>query len=307
MNLGHGILPGTPIASVEALVAAVQEHGRGADYAPTPWADVAARSTMDELLARYDRPGPRYTSYPTAVEFHDGVNDAVYAESLARANTATGAPLSVYVHLPFCEERCAYCGCNVVITKHRGRGGALPGLPRSRDRHAGRAPAEPAPHLAAALGRRHADLLHAPRSWSACSRACRVTSRSRRTRRSASRSTRGSRRRSSSRRCGSTASTACRWACRTSRPRCSRPSIASRATSRPRRLVDHARALGFRSINIDLIYGLPYQTIDGLLAHARPGVDAAARARGGVLVRLRAVDEGAHEAPARGLAARARR
>jgi len=38
MNLGHGILPGTPIASVEALVAAVQEHGRGADYAPTPWA-----------------------------------------------------------------------------------------------------------------------------------------------------------------------------------------------------------------------------------------------------------------------------
>lgn len=74
---------------------------------------------MAGLLARYDRPGPRYTSYPTAVEFHHGVTDAVYASSLARADAESGDPLSVYVHLPFCEERCAYCGCNVVITKHR--------------------------------------------------------------------------------------------------------------------------------------------------------------------------------------------
>jgi oxygen-independent coproporphyrinogen III oxidase len=72
-----------------------------------------------ELLARYDRPGPRYTSYPTAVEFHAGVNADVYVERLALANACAEEPLSVYVHLPFCEERCAYCGCNVVITKHR--------------------------------------------------------------------------------------------------------------------------------------------------------------------------------------------
>jgi len=71
------------------------------------------------LLARYDRPGPRYTSYPTAVEFHSGVDHAAYERSLARANAHAGEPLSIYVHLPFCEERCAYCGCNVVITKHR--------------------------------------------------------------------------------------------------------------------------------------------------------------------------------------------
>ena len=72
-----------------------------------------------ELLARYDRPGPRYTSYPTAVEFNAGVDEAAYIRSLALANERTDDPLSVYVHLPFCEERCAYCGCNVVITRHR--------------------------------------------------------------------------------------------------------------------------------------------------------------------------------------------
>ena len=72
------------------------------------------------LLERYDRPGPRYTSYPTAIEFHTGVRNDVYAERLARLNQAGDAPLSFYAHLPFCEERCSFCGCNVVITPHRG-------------------------------------------------------------------------------------------------------------------------------------------------------------------------------------------
>lgn len=72
-----------------------------------------------QLLERYDRPGPRYTSYPTAVEFHDGVRHEIYVERLARLNRANEAPLSAYVHLPFCEHRCSFCGCNVVITPHR--------------------------------------------------------------------------------------------------------------------------------------------------------------------------------------------
>ena len=78
----------------------------------------AISSTL-QLLERYDRPGPRYTSYPTAIEFHDGVNNEVYVERLARLNRASGASLSAYLHLPFCEHRCAFCGCNVVITPHR--------------------------------------------------------------------------------------------------------------------------------------------------------------------------------------------
>ena len=72
-----------------------------------------------ELIARYDRPGPRYTSYPTAAEFHDGVGPADYQRRLADAATRPEDPLGVYVHLPFCEERCHYCGCNVVITRKR--------------------------------------------------------------------------------------------------------------------------------------------------------------------------------------------
>ena len=71
------------------------------------------------LLERYDRPGPRYTSYPTAVEFHDGVGDLQYRQRLAHVDADAGQPLSAYVHLPFCEARCAFCGCNVVITRHR--------------------------------------------------------------------------------------------------------------------------------------------------------------------------------------------
>jgi oxygen-independent coproporphyrinogen-3 oxidase len=64
----------------------------------------------DELLARYSKPVPRYTSYPTAPHFHDGVNDAVYAEWLGAV--PADAPLSLYVHIPFCDRLCWFCGCH---------------------------------------------------------------------------------------------------------------------------------------------------------------------------------------------------
>ncbi len=75
--------------------------------------------TLLALVAKYDRPGPRYTSYPTAPEWRDDFGPADYAGALAAAAAAEQAPLALYVHIPFCEERCTFCGCNVVVTRKR--------------------------------------------------------------------------------------------------------------------------------------------------------------------------------------------
>ncbi len=75
------------------------------------------QSVPAELLARYDSVGPRYTSYPTAVDFHPGYGEHDYRRSLAAANQLGEAPLSVYTHIPFCIERCWFCGCHTFATK----------------------------------------------------------------------------------------------------------------------------------------------------------------------------------------------
>jgi oxygen-independent coproporphyrinogen-3 oxidase len=72
-----------------------------------------------ELLARHDSAGPRYTSYPTALELRPGFTEAHYLAALTRADALGEAPLSVYTHLPFCERRCAFCGCHSFATTRR--------------------------------------------------------------------------------------------------------------------------------------------------------------------------------------------
>ncbi len=75
----------------------------------------------DALIAKYDQSGPRYTSYPTAVQFHDGFTADDYAQ-IARDTNASGRPLSLYFHIPFCDTICFYCACNKVATKDRSKG-----------------------------------------------------------------------------------------------------------------------------------------------------------------------------------------
>jgi len=73
-----------------------------------------------ELLRRYDLTGPRYTSYPTAVQFHNQIGGFDLLHAL-RESRKQSRPLSLYVHVPFCANICYYCACNKVITKDRGR------------------------------------------------------------------------------------------------------------------------------------------------------------------------------------------
>lgn len=73
-----------------------------------------------ELIEKYNTFGPRYTSYPTAVQFTEDFTEADYREAAARSNE-TGKPLSLYFHIPFCDTICFYCACNKVWTRDRSK------------------------------------------------------------------------------------------------------------------------------------------------------------------------------------------
>ena len=76
------------------------------------------------LINKYNASAPRYTSYPTADRFHAGITAEQYVNALRtrfHETTSTPKPLSLYVHIPFCNTLCYYCACNKIITKNRGR------------------------------------------------------------------------------------------------------------------------------------------------------------------------------------------
>ena len=72
-----------------------------------------------ELVRKYNVPGPRYTSYPTAPQFTETTPTGALVEAIGRDNQDAGRPLSLYFHLPFCETLCWFCGCTTVITLKR--------------------------------------------------------------------------------------------------------------------------------------------------------------------------------------------
>ena len=77
-----------------------------------------------ELLTRFDVSGPRYTSYPTADRFVEAFSQSDLRQALEFRKQGVGpknGPLSIYVHIPFCESLCYYCACNKIITKHHDR------------------------------------------------------------------------------------------------------------------------------------------------------------------------------------------
>ncbi len=76
---------------------------------------------IKDLVIKHSRSGPRYTSYPTAPQWSEKVGAEQYLKSLGNPESAQ-TPLALYVHIPFCESLCYYCGCNILITKEHGRG-----------------------------------------------------------------------------------------------------------------------------------------------------------------------------------------
>jgi oxygen-independent coproporphyrinogen III oxidase len=223
--------------------------------------EVTQQASTVELLERYDRPGPRYTSYPTAVEFHDGVGDGVYRQRLARVDAASAEPLSLYVHLPFCEARCSFCGCNVIITPHRDVAARyLDALEQEIDLLAGQLPHrraisqmhwgggtptyyEPA-HLSRVFDRIGRHFTVAPGAEIGVEIDPRVTSAQHlETLRSL-----GFNRLS--------------MGVQDFAPEVQEAVNRIQSYEQTRDLVERSRVLGYSSVNIDLIYGLPFQTLD---------------------------------------------
>ncbi|MBK1682069.1 oxygen-independent coproporphyrinogen III oxidase [Rhodoferax fermentans] len=99
----------------------------------------AAEPISEALIRQYDVSGPRYTSYPTADRFVEAFTAQDYALALEQRRSGAAAlalPLSLYVHIPFCEALCYYCACNKIITKHHDRAAAyLRYLSREVDLH----------------------------------------------------------------------------------------------------------------------------------------------------------------------------
>lgn len=78
----------------------------------------SSHQALIDLIEKYNTSGPRYTSYPTALQFKDSFN---VSEHLSDMNIEASKPLSLYIHIPFCHQLCFYCGCNKIVTRHQSK------------------------------------------------------------------------------------------------------------------------------------------------------------------------------------------
>lgn len=82
--------------------------------------ELIATSKDRDLISKYDIAGPRYTSYPTALNFRDDFAANQYRKQAEKEQLTSIAPLSLYLHIPFCQNICYYCACNKIVTKDKG-------------------------------------------------------------------------------------------------------------------------------------------------------------------------------------------
>lgn len=220
------------------------------------------------LVRKYDGPGPRYTSYPPAPAFQESFGPAEHAGLLA-ASARDGAPLSLYVHIPFCATRCLFCGCNVVISRDRGWGGRyLPLLEREMELAAGPLGAEHREVVQVHWGggtptflppQDLMDLMAAIRRRFRLAADCEI-------------SVEVDPREASPEHLDALA------AAGVSRlslgvqdldPQVQQAVRRVQTVEQTRAVIEGARRRGIRGINVDLIYGLPHQTVPGFLATVR--------------------------------------
>jgi oxygen-independent coproporphyrinogen-3 oxidase len=225
------------------------------------------RDVTLDLLHRYNVPGPRYTSYPTAPVWTEDFRPADYERALQESSAAeTPAPLSLYVHLPFCEKLCYFCGCTVVITgsDHSPEDAYLATLDREIDWVAGHlgpdrevvqfhlgggTPTYFTPERLTRLGRRFRDRFRfAQDAEVGIEVDPRVTTRDH----LAALAELGFNRLS--------------MGVQDFDPRVQESINRIQPFQDTKRLVQDARDLGFPSINMDLIFGLPFQTSDTFAA-----------------------------------------
>ena len=84
-----------------------------------PMRELPKSEELIRLFAKYDVPAPRYTSYPPATQFTDGFDSARYIEHVVEATRNGASEISLYVHLPFCDTLCYFCGCTMIVSNNR--------------------------------------------------------------------------------------------------------------------------------------------------------------------------------------------